>query len=85
MFGINRRIDMEMPSLTKEEINKADFFSVPEEYADQVVECMIDSMDVDDLVDYVKASFRERFIKSKTAFRQSCHSYEEIWGESDNE
>jgi len=23
-----------MPTLTKEEINKADFFSVPEEYAD---------------------------------------------------
>ena len=72
-----------MPTLTKEEINKAEYLSVPSDYSDQVIDCIVDSYDIDDLTNYVKASLKMEFIKSKRAFRRACHSYEEIWGESE--
>ena len=72
-----------MPTLTKEEINKAEYLSVPSEYSDQVIDCIVESYDIDDLTNYVKASLKMEFIKSKRAFRRACHSYEEIWGESE--
>ena len=72
-----------MPTLTKEEINKAEYLSVPSEYSDQVIDCIVDSYDIDDLTNYVKASLKMEFIKSKRAFRRACHSYEEIWGEGE--
>ena len=72
-----------MPSLTKEEIKTAEYFGVDKEYADAVIDHIVDSYDIDDLTDYVRHSLMMEFIKSKRAFRRACHSYEEIWGEGE--
>ena len=60
-----------------------EYFGVDEEYADAVIDHIVDSYDIDDLTDYVRHSLMMEFIKSKRAFRRACHSYEEIWGESE--
>tara|TARA_Y100000310_G_C20491346_1_gene719374 strand:+ start:408 stop:638 length:231 start_codon:yes stop_codon:yes gene_type:complete len=73
----------QMPTLTNEEIKTAEYFSVSEEYAEQVVEFLLDSFDIDALEDYVRRGIRTELIKSKRAFRTACHSYEEVWGEGE--
>ena len=72
-----------MPSLTKEEIKTAEYFGVDKEYADAVIDNIVDSYDMDDLVNYVKQSLTYKFIESKRAFRNACHRYEETWGEGE--
>jgi len=71
-----------MPSMTKKEISKAEFFTNIE-YSEEVVEFLIDSFDIDDLTSYVRSSIRTELIKSKRAFRKACNSYEEVWGEGE--
>ena len=72
-----------MPSLTKEEIKTAEYLGVDREYADAVRDNIVDSYDMDDLVNYVKQSLTYKFIESKRAFRNACHRYEETWGEGE--
>ena len=75
-------MDNTMPSMTKKEISKAEFFTNIE-YSEEVVEFLIDSFDIDDLTSYVRSSIRTELIKSKRAFRKACNSYEEVWGEGE--
>ena len=74
---------MEMPSLTKEEIKTTEYFGVDREYRDAVIDNIVDSYDMDDLVNHVRYSLRNRFIESKMAFRNACYRYEEIWGKGE--
>ena len=71
-----------MLSMTKEEINKSEFFTSIE-YSEEVIESIVDSFNIDDLTSYVRSSIRTELIKSKRAFRKACNSYEEVWGESE--
>ena len=72
-----------MPSLTKEEIKTAEYLGVDREYADAGIDNIVDSYDMDDLVNYVKQSLTYKFIESKRAFRNACYRYEETWGEGE--
>tara|TARA_R100000808_G_scaffold42_2_gene247 strand:+ start:3560 stop:3784 length:225 start_codon:yes stop_codon:yes gene_type:complete len=74
---------MEMPSLTKEEIKTAEYFGVDAEYRDAVINNIVDSYDMDDLINFVRNSLVSRFIKSKGAFRRACYRYEETWGQGE--
>ena len=72
-----------MTSLTKEEIKTAEYFGVDEEYRKAVINNIVDSYDMDDLVNHVRFSLINRFIESKRAFRRACYRYEETWGQGE--